>query len=194
MAHETAPPADHSHNLEHVSRSRPCPSWLYSRTVLPYGVLSTAGPQLYSCTSTTRYGHTRMQPAQQGYEIFGPGCTSAAVLLKTFAQAENRRVHTPPGTRCLSCSAAMARSRRRMADVGYGLKELSDLVVHQLRSRPWSAARVGQAVREHSAIRKGFDYDTVFCAAPALESNRLIQATISLFGWTRCTYDINQAY
>eukprot|EP01049_Picozoa_sp_SAG25_P005242 SAG25_NODE_352_length_9272_cov_9.627385_7_plen_139_part_00 len=43
-------------------------------------------------------------------------------------------------------------------------------------------------------LRKGFDYDTVFCAALALESNRLIQATIALFGWTRCTYDINQAY
>ena len=43
-------------------------------------------------------------------------------------------------------------------------------------------------------LRKGFDYDTVFCAAPALESNRLIQATIALLGWTRCTYDINQAY
>ena len=82
------------------------------------------------------------------YEIFGPGCTSAAVLLKTFAQAENRRVHTPPGRRCLSRSAAMARSRRRMADVLYGLKEPSDLVVQQLHSRPWPAARVGQAVRK----------------------------------------------
>jgi hypothetical protein len=42
-------------------------------------------------------------------------------------------------------------------------------------------------------LRKGFEYDTVFCAALALESTRMIQAVIALLGWTRCTYDINQS-
>jgi hypothetical protein len=31
-------------------------------------------------------------------------------------------------------------------------------------------------------LRKGFEYDTVFCAAPALESTRMIQALIALLG------------
>ena len=44
------------------------------------------------------------------------------------------------------------------------------------------------------AIRKGIDYDTVFAAAPHLESGRILQAMGTMYGWKEFTYDVKQAY
>ena len=43
-------------------------------------------------------------------------------------------------------------------------------------------------------IRRGIDYDTVFAAAPSLESGRMLMALYAALGWTSFVYDINQAY
>ena len=40
----------------------------------------------------------------------------------------------------------------------------------------------------------GIDYDTVFAAAPHLETQRLLMALYAALGWTSFVYDINQAY
>eukprot|EP01047_Picozoa_sp_COSAG01_P042479 COSAG01_NODE_3711_length_5769_cov_10.210545_9_plen_155_part_00 len=49
------------------------------------------------------------------------------------------------------------------------------------------------------AVAQGFgfkktDFDSCFAAAPSLQSNRLISALCAVLGWTRVTFDINQAY
>ena len=41
-------------------------------------------------------------------------------------------------------------------------------------------------------IRRGIDYDTVFAAAPSLES--ILMALYAALSWTSFVYDINQAY
>ena len=44
------------------------------------------------------------------------------------------------------------------------------------------------------SIRRGIDYDTVFAAAPHLETQRMLMALYAGLGWTSFVYDINQAY
>jgi len=44
------------------------------------------------------------------------------------------------------------------------------------------------------AVRKGIDYQTVFAAAPHLQSQRIMRAVEVLLGWTPVDFDVKQAY
>ena len=51
-----------------------------------------------------------------------------------------------------------------------------------------------RAVAQGFGFKKGRDFDSCFAAAPSLQSNRLLSALCAVLGWTRVTFDINQAY
>ena len=59
----------------------------------------------------------------------------------------------------------------------------------------FSKAKARNVAQGHRhSLRKGVDYTTVFAAAPDLATGRIIQALTVLFGFTRVTLDILQAY
>ena len=51
-----------------------------------------------------------------------------------------------------------------------------------------------RTVAQGFGFKKGRDYESCFAAAPSLQSNRLLSAMCAILGWTRVTFDIEQAY